>query len=210
MGVASLVFSSPSGILPIPPMLYTFIPCKVTGAFIGAALIVVGSIMPLFELLRLRSKWKREHSGAVTSIVTYMSLMTLLMWTLASWVSSPRWCGFSSLGLFRFAKGLIPWPSHPLLAYRPPHCVLLAASSLYLLEVFASKQLAANWSQILWLACLCDVLALFNTRRFSSPINRSHVPAAWKMIHLDVTMFVGIPSMLTAFTVAGSLEYGAV
>src|SRR5690606_9126638 len=34
------------------------------------------------------------------------------------------------------------------------------------------------------------------------------VPAAWKLVHSLMTMMVGVPSLLTAFTVAASLELG--
>jgi cytochrome c oxidase subunit 1 len=49
---------------------------------------------------------------------------------------------------------------------------------------------------------------------FSVPVGFHHqftdpgIPAGWKMIHSMLTMFVGIPSLLTAFTVAASLEVG--
>jgi cytochrome c oxidase subunit 1 len=35
------------------------------------------------------------------------------------------------------------------------------------------------------------------------------IPAAWKIIHSLLTMMVGIPSLLTAFTVTASMEIGA-
>ena len=49
---------------------------------------------------------------------------------------------------------------------------------------------------------------------FSVPVGFHHqfsdpgIPAGWKMVHSMLTMFVGIPSLLTAFTVAASLEIG--
>lgn len=193
-------------------VLYTFYP-PLQGHwsfYIGAALIVVGSIMPLFELLRLRSKWKREHSGAVTPIVTYMSLMTLLMWTLASvgivtevvWFLIP-W----SLGLREgvdplLSRTLFWFTAHPIVYY----WLLPAYISWYaLVPKQAGGELVSDS-----LARLAFVMFLL----FSTPVGFHHqftdpgVPAAWKMIHSMLTMFVGIPSMLTAFTVAGSLEYG--
>jgi cytochrome c oxidase subunit I len=47
---------------------------------------------------------------------------------------------------------------------------------------------------------------------FSVPVGFHHqftdpgIPAGWKMVHSMLTMFVGVPSLLTAFTVAASLE----
>jgi len=47
---------------------------------------------------------------------------------------------------------------------------------------------------------------------FSVPVGFHHqftdpgIPAGWKMVHSMLTMFVGIPSLLTAFTIAASLE----
>ena len=49
----------------------------------------------------------------------------------------------------------------------------------------------------------------------STPLGLHHqfadpgISSAWKGMQMVLTMLVAIPSMLTAFTVAASLEYGA-
>src|SRR5690606_35679687 len=49
---------------------------------------------------------------------------------------------------------------------------------------------------------------------YSTPVGFHHqftdpgISAAWKLVHSLMTMMVGVPSLLTAFTVAASLELG--
>jgi len=155
-------------------VLYTFYP-PLQGHwsfYIGAALIVVGTILPLFELLRLRSQWKQQHQGAVTPIVTYMSIMTLLMWGLASlgivtevvWFLIP-W----SLGLREGVDPLLArtpfwFTAHPIVYY----WLLPAYISWYaLVPKQAGGELVSDS-----LARLAFIMfLLFSTPGFSSPIH---------------------------------------
>ncbi|NIV35486.1 MAG: cytochrome C oxidase subunit I, partial [Anaerolineae bacterium] len=193
-------------------VLYTFYP-PLSGHwafYLGLALVVVASLMVGVEVLRLRNRWKREHPDEVTPIVTYMSLVTWLMWGLASIgivievvVFLLPW----SLGLIDgvdplLARTLFWYTGHPIVYF----WLLPAYVSWYgLVPKQAGGKLVSD--SLTRLAFLMFLL-------FSTPVGFHHqftdpgIPAAWKMIHSLLTMFVGIPSMLTAFTVAASLETG--
>jgi cytochrome c oxidase subunit 1 len=193
-------------------VLYTFYP-PLQGHwsfYLGAALIVVSSLMVGFEVVRLRQVWKREHPNEATPIVTFMSVCTWLMWMLASlgivvevvvfllpwslgWIS-----GVDPL----LARTLFWFTGHPIVYF----WLLPAYISWYgLVPRQAGGELVSDS-----LARLAFLLFLL----FSTPVGFHHlftdpgIPAAWKMIHSLLTMFVGIPSMLTAFTVGASLELG--
>ena len=193
-------------------VMYTFYPPLQGhwGFYTGLALVVVGSLMIGAEVIRLRQRWKREHPGEVTPIVTYMSVVTWSMWALASVglvfevvVLLIPW----SLGLRegvdpQLARTLFWFTGHPIVYF----WLLPAYVSWYaLIPKQAGGRLMSDS-----LARLAFLMFLL----FSTPVGFHHqftdpgIPAAWKMVHSLLTMFVGIPSMLTAFTVAASLEVG--
>lgn len=193
-------------------VLYTFYPPLQGhwGFYLGAALIVVSSLMVGFEVLRLRQVWKREHPGQATPIVTFMSVTTWLMWGLASLGIVVEVVVFLLPWSLGWISGVDPLLSRTLFWYTGHPIVyfwlLPAYISWYgLMPKQAGGELVSDS-----LARLAFLLFLL----FSTPVGFHHqftdpgIPAAWKMIHSLLTMFVGIPSMLTAFTVAASLEIG--
>ena len=193
-------------------VMYTFYP-PLQGHwtfYVGLALVVVASLMVAFEVVRMRYVWKQQHPDRATPIVTYMSVATWLMWALASlgivievvWFLIP-W----SLGLREgvdplLMRTLFWFTGHPIVYF----WLLPAYISWYgLVPKQAGGELASDS-----LTRLAFIMFLL----FSTPVGFHHqftdpgIPVAWKMIHSMLTMFVGIPSMLTAFTVAASLEIG--
>lgn len=193
-------------------VLYTFYPPLAGhwGFYLGLALVVVASVMVAFETLRMRAVWKRRHPGKVTPIVTYMATMTQLMWVLASvgivvevvvfllpW--SLGWIPGVDPGL---ARTLFWWTGHPIVYY----WLLPAYISWY---AFMPKQAGGHL-----VSDSLTRLAFLMFLMFSTPVGFHHqftdpgISAGWKMVHSLLTMFVGIPSLITAFTVAASLEVG--
>jgi cytochrome c oxidase subunit I len=193
-------------------VLYTFYPPLQGswGFYFGAALIVVSSLMVGFEVVRLREVWKRQHPDEATPIVTFMSVTTWLMWGLASlglvvsvvFFLLPWSLGWRSGVDPLLARTLFWYTGHPIVYF----WLLPAYISWY---AFLPKQAGGELVSDS-LARLAFLLFLL----FSTPVGFHHqftdpgIPAAWKMIHSLLTMFVGIPSLLTAFTVGASLELG--
>jgi cytochrome c oxidase subunit I len=193
-------------------VLYTFYP-PLMGHwtfYLGLALVVVASLMMAVEVLRMRAVWRAQHPDSATPIVTYMVAVTWAMWILASLgiVVSVVWFLLPwSLGLRTgvdplLARTLFWYTGHPIVYF----WLLPAYVSWYgLVPRQAGGELASDP-----LARLAFIMFLL----FSTPVGFHHqftdagVPAGWKMVHSMLTMFVGIPSLLTAFTVAASLEIG--
>lgn len=193
-------------------VLYTFYPplSGHWGFYLGLALVVVASLMVAFETLRMRHVWRRQNPGKVTPIVTYMAVMTQLMWILASIGIVVEVVVFLlpwSMGLIsgvdpQLARTLFWWTGHPIVYY----WLLPAYISWY---GFMPKQAGGELvsDSLTRLAFLMFLL-------FSTPVGFHHqftdpgITAGWKMVHSLLTMFVGIPSLITAFTVAASLEVG--
>lgn len=193
-------------------VMYTFYPPLMGhwGFYIGLTLVVVGSLMVGGEVIRLRQKWKREHPGEATPIVAYMSVVTWWMWMIAVVglvISMVFYLIPWSLGLIdavdpQLTRTLFWYTGHPIVYF----WLLPAYVSWYgLVPKQAGGELVSDG-----LARLAFLMFLL----FSTPVGFHHqftdpgIPAAWKIIHSLMTMMVGIPSLLTAFTVTASLETG--
>jgi cytochrome c oxidase subunit I len=193
-------------------VLYTFYP-PLAGHwsfYVGLALVVVASLMIAAEVLRMRARWRARNPGEATPIVTYMSSITWLMWMLASvgivvevvWFLIPWSLGWRAGVDPLLMRTLFWYTGHPIVYF----WLLPAYVSWYaLVPKQAGGELASDA-----LARLAFVMFLL----FSVPVGFHHqftdpgVSTGWKMVHSMLTMFVGIPSLLTAFTVAASLEIG--
>ncbi|MDR9392457.1 MAG: cbb3-type cytochrome c oxidase subunit I [Trueperaceae bacterium] len=193
-------------------VLYTFYPPLAGhwGFYLGLALVVVASLLVAVETFRMRMVWRRANPGKVTPIVTYMAIMTNAMWLLASIGIVVEVVVFLlpwSLGLIQgvdptLARTLFWWTGHPIVYY----WLLPAYISWY---GFMPKQAGGELvsDSLTRLAFLMFLI-------FSTPVGFHHqfadpgISAGWKMVHSLLTMFVGIPSLITAFTVAASLEVG--
>jgi cytochrome c oxidase subunit 1 len=193
-------------------VLYTFYPplSGHWGFYLGLALVVVASLMVAYETLRMRHVWRRQNPGKVTPIITYMAVMTQLMWILASIGIVVEVVVFLlpwSMGLIQgvdpgLARTLFWWTGHPIVYY----WLLPAYISWY---GFMPKQAGGEL-----VSDSLTRLAFLMFLMFSTPVGFHHqftdpgIAAGWKMVHSLLTMFVGIPSLITAFTVAASLEVG--
>jgi cytochrome c oxidase subunit 1 len=168
-------------------VLYTFYPplSGHWGFYLGLALVVVASLMVAFETLRIRAVWKRRHPDSVTPVVTYMAVMTQLMWILASvgivvevvvfllpW--SLGWIPGVDPGL---ARTLFWWTGHPIVYY----WLLPAYVSWY---AFMPKQAGGEL-----VSDSLTRLAFLMFPIFSAPVGFHHqftdpgISAGWKMVH---------------------------
>ena len=177
--------------------------------YMGITLVVVASILPLFVVLEMRSRWKRANPGQYTPLVTFMSATTLLMWLLAALGAGTEavflldpW----SLGLTHtidplLARTLFWWTGHPIVYY----WLMPGYVSIYaLLPRQAGGKLVSDP-----LARMAFLLLFV----FSLPVGTHHqytdpgISPVMKGIVTALTLSVAIPSLITAFTIALSLEY---
>ncbi len=191
-------------------VLYTFYaPLEAWWPFyVGLALVVVGSLMVGAETLRMRATWKRRNPGAVTPLVTYQSSVVWILWA------------FTTLGVVtELVVFLIPW------AFGMRHGVDPLVT--FTLFWYTGHALVYFWvlpAYISWYALLprqaggrliSDALARLSFLLFllfSVEVGLHHeitapgIAMGWKMEQMIFTFFVIAPSLLTAFTVAASLE----
>ena len=193
-------------------VLYTFYPPLQASAFfyIGLTLVVVGSWIEAVGLFFTLAAWRNAHPGVRTPFIAFGSVLTLVMWLIAS-------LGIAAEMLFL----LIPWSlgwvkgTDPLLArtlfWFTGHPIVY----FWLLPVYVSwygmlpKQAGGK--------LFSDPLARLAFWLFlvlSIPVGLHHqfadpgISPVWKGLHMILTYAVAFPSLVTAFTVIASLELG--
>jgi cytochrome c oxidase subunit 1 len=191
-------------------VLYTFYPpLKAHPAFyIGLTLVIVGSWLWCVVMIVNYLAWKRAHSGESVPLAMHGMLATVIVWLIATMGVAAEallllipW----SLGLTAtidpvLARMLFWFFGHPLVYF----WLLPAYVAWYtLLPRVAGGRLFSDP-----LARLVFVLFIL----LSTPVGFHHqavdpgVPAAWKLLHTFLTLWILYPSFVTAFTVTASLE----
>lgn len=195
-------------------VLYTFYPpLKAHPAFyIGAALLVVGSWVAFFGWIPLMQRWLRENSGQPLPLAVMGMLITFLIWFLCTiplaievlFMLIPWSLGWVEAINIPLARTLFWFFGHPLVYFW-----LLPAYVVYyvMLPKLAGGKLYSSYA-----ARLAFLLFLV----LSIPVGLHHqytepgFDRFWKGVHALLTFAVAIPSFMTAFTVAASLEHAGV
>jgi cytochrome c oxidase subunit 1 len=193
-------------------VMFTFYPpLKAHWAFyVGLTLVVAGTWLVTLNLVLTWRAWRARHPGVRTPLPAFMSLVTFVMWTIASLGLTAEmliliipW----SLGLIGgtdalLARTLFWFTGHPIVYF----WLLPAYVSWYMLvprqaggKLFSDPM--ARTSFILFLV-------------LSTPIGIHHqyadpgIHQGWKLLHALLTFAVFFPSLLTFFNVVASLETG--
>jgi cytochrome c oxidase subunit 1 len=191
-------------------VLYTFYPpLKAHPAFyIGATLLVVGSWIWGFVVIRGYLAWKREHPGQPAPLALHGMLATVIVWFIAT-------VGVAAEMLFL----LIPWSLGLIKTVDPELARMLFWYFGHPLVYFWLLPAYVVWYTVLPRVAggrlFSDPLARLAFILFvvlSTPVGFHHqfmdpgIPASWKLFHAILTFGILFPSFLTAFTVTASLE----
>ena len=213
MGVGTLIAALPM-LLGAADVLYTFYPpLKAHPAFyIGAAMLVVGSWVAFFGWLPLITAWRKANPGQALPLAVLGMLVTFLIWFICTiplaievlFMLIPWSLGWVDTINIPLARTLFWFFGHPLVYFW-----LLPAYVVYyaMLPKVAGGKLYSDKA-----ARLAFLLFLI----FSIPVGLHHqytepgFDRFWKAVHALLTFAVAIPSFMTAFTVAASLEYAGV
>ena len=193
-------------------VLYTFYPPMLADVwfYVGLTVLVIGSWIVGYSIYFTYYAWRKEHPGERAPFIALSSTITMVLWQIAT-------LGVAAEILFQLiplSLGLIPgtdvlldrtlfwWFGHPLVYF----WLLPAYVSWY--GMLPAQTNGKMFSEPL--ARLVFWLFLI----FSTPVGFHHqyadpgIPQVWKFIHMLLTMGVGFPSLITAFTVVASLELG--
>jgi cytochrome c oxidase subunit 1 len=179
--------------------------------YIGAALLIVGSWITGYDYFRTFWAWRKDNPDERIPLRTFMVLITMLMWYL------------STMGVaVEVVVFVIPW-SLGLVAEIDP---LLTRSLFW----FFGHPVVYFWLMPAYLVWYTVLPKLSGGRLFSdtlgrivfvlflllsTPVGFHHqyidpgIAEGFKFVAMTNTMFLLLPSFLTAFTVVASIEHGA-
>jgi cytochrome c oxidase subunit I len=210
--VAGLVLASIPLVGNAATVMFTFYPpLKAHWAFyVGLTLVVAGTWMVTLNLVLTWRAWRARNPGLRTPLAAYMSLVTFVLWTIASLGLAAEMLFLVvpwSLGLLGgtdalLARTLFWFTGHPIVYF----WLLAAYVSWYTLvprqaggKLFSDPM--ARTSFVLFLI-------------LSTPVGIHHqyadpgIHEGWKLLHALLTFAVFFPSLLTFFNVVASLETG--
>jgi len=192
-------------------VLYTFYPpLKAHPMFyVGLTLLVVGSWIAFFNWIPIYLEWRRENPGEKTPLAVVGMFTTFIVWFIATLPVAfeilvlllPWSIGWTESVNVMLARTLFWFFGHPLVYFW-----LLPAYVMFytFLPKLAGGKLYSDMAGRL-------VFMLFII--FSIPVGTHHqfmdpaIGSQWKFLHAIFTYGVALPSLITAFTIAATLEY---
>ena len=192
-------------------VLYTFYPpLKAHPLFyIGLVLLVVGSWVSSANWVPMYICWRRENPGEKTPIAVLGMFTTFIVWFIATlsvaveviFMLLPWSLGWVDGVNVMLARTLFWFFGHPLVYF----WLLPAYTMFYVfMPKVAGGKLYSDMAARL-------VFMLFII--FSVPVGTHHqymdpaIGSQWKFLHAFFTFCVALPSLITAFTLAASLEH---
>lgn len=194
-------------------VLYTFYaPMKAHPLFyIGNALLISGSWVAFFGWIGMYRKWRREHKGERIPLAVVATMANFIMWFVCSIPVA-----YSSLVL------LLPWSMGITATVNVPLTRTLfwffghALVYFWLLPVYlmyyvmlptlaGGKLYSDNAGKLVFFLFLVFSIPVGTHHQFSEPAITQGV----KFFQSLLTYGVALPSFITAFTIAASLEYAA-
>jgi cytochrome c oxidase subunit 1 len=192
-------------------VLYTFYP-PLKGHplfYLGVALLIVGSWIPLFDWTRMYREWRRANPDAKTPLAVLGTLVNFIIWFVCTLAAAyevlvlllPWALGWKQTVNVTLARTLFWFFGHALVYFW-----LLPAYIMFynFLPKLAGGKLFSE---------LAGRIALFGFLLFSVPVGVHHqfsdpsITKGIKIFQSLLTFGVAIPSFITAFTIAASLEY---
>ena len=194
-------------------VLYTFYsPLQAAAAFyLGAVLLVVSTWMVSANQLLTLREWRKDNPGEPIPLLAFVSVVSFLMWDLASLGVAVEVVGFLlpwSLGWVQNTDPLLNrtlfwFTGHPIVYF----WLLPAYVSWYMM---IPKQVGGK---LFSAGIVKGVFILFLL--LSTPVGLHHqftdpgIDEGLKFVHAFLTFGVFFPSMVTAFTLLAALENGA-
>lgn len=194
-------------------VLYTFYPpLKAHPVFyLGLAIFIVGSWVTFYTWIPVYLRWRKNNLGKKTPLAVVGMFAAFIVWQIATLpvafevlVQLVPWSlGWTAGVNVVLSRTLFWFFGHPLVYFW-----LLPIYVLYytMLPRLAGGKLFSDFagrSTFMTLILLSSPLGLHH--QFADP----GISSTWKGVQGVLTLIVVIPSMLTAFTLAASLEYAA-
>jgi len=194
-------------------VLYTFYPPLMAHPlfYLGLALFIVGSWIPMWTWIPVYLRWRKENPGRKTPLGVVGIFASFIVWQMATLPVAfevlvqllPWSLGWTSGVNVMLTRTLFWFFGHPLVYFW-----LLPTYVLYytMLPRLAGGKLFSDFAgRFTFMSLILLSCPLGLHHQFADP----GITTTNKGIQTVLTLFVVIPSLLTAFTVAASLELGA-
>jgi cytochrome c oxidase subunit I len=194
-------------------VLYTFYPpLQAHPAFyIGATMLVVGTWVSFFSWVPVYLKWRRENPGKKTPLAIVGIFASFIVWFTATiplaveilFLILPWSFGWVDGINVTLSRILFWFFGHPLVYFW-----LLPAYTMYytmLPKLAGGKLYSDKAGRLVFMSFIFLSAPLGLHHQYGDP----SISTTWKWIHGLFTLGVAVPSFITAFTVAASLEYAA-
>lgn len=178
--------------------------------YLGLVLIVVSTWLALADMLLTLRSWRRQHPGARIPLLAYISVVSYVMWFLASLPIAVSFLAFLlpwSLGLTEKVDPLLTrtlfWFTGHAIVYA---WLLPAYVSWYALvpRQAGGRLISDSYTRIVFILFLLLSIPTGFHHQYTDP----GIPEAMKAVHAVLTFGVFFPSLATAFSVLAALEIG--
>lgn len=178
--------------------------------YFGLVLVVVSTWLALVNMLLVLRAWRREYPGARIPLLGYISVISYVMWFLASLPIAVSFLGF----MLPWSLGIMP-KIDPLLTrtlfWFTGHAIVYA----WLLPAYVSwyalvpaqaggRLISDSYTRIVFILFLILSIPTGFHHQYTDP----GVPESLKAVHAVLTFGVVFPSFATAFSVVAALEIG--
>ncbi len=194
-------------------VLYTFYPPMTAHwtFYVGAALLVVGSIAWIVIMIVMTWQWKKDNPGQPVPLPMFGTTTNaiLWLWTLIGVAVevvfqliplSLGWVDTVDVGL---ARTLFAWTLHPIVYF----WLIPAYLALYMFvpKAAGGRLFSDEMARVAFIMLLIFGLPIGFHHLYMDPFQA----AGWKLLHGFGTFMVAIPTLITGFTVIASLELAA-
>ena len=192
-------------------VLYTFYPpLKADPLFyLGAAFLIVGSWIPFFDWISMYLKWRKENPDAKMPLAVLGTLVNFTLWFVCTLSVAyevlvlllPWAMGYVDTVNVTLARTLFWFFGHALVYFWLLPSYIMFYS--FLPKLAGGKLYSDNAGRIVFLLFLLLSIPVGVHHQFSDP----NITRGVKWLHSILTFGVVVPSLITAFTIAATLEH---
>jgi cytochrome c oxidase subunit I len=178
--------------------------------YLGLALVVVSTWLAAANMLTMLARWRRDHKGLRIPLLAYISVISYVMWVLASIPIAVSFLGFMLPWTLGLRENIDPLLSRTLFWFTG-HAIVYA----WLLPAYVSwyalvprqaggRLISDSYTRIVFILFLLLSIPTGLHHQYTDP----GVGMGLKAVHGFLTFGVFFPSLATAFGVMAALEMG--
>ena len=191
-------------------VLYTFYPPLTAhwSFYVGAALLIVGSLPWIAIMVVMMVQWKRDNPGQPVPLPMFGTVTNAMLWawTVVGVVLEvvfqliPLSLGLVDSVDVGMARTLFAWTLHPIVYF----WLIPAYIAMYSLvpKAAGGRLFSDEMARVAFVMLLVFSLPIGFHHLYADPFQA----AGWKLLHAFGTFMVAVPTLITGFTVIASLE----